>query len=76
MDNPNKHTLVPKHTKVSDSEKKKLLEKFNITERGLPKIKSEDPAIAKLGVKEGDIVKVERISSTAGIAYYYRAVAE
>jgi|TARA_Y100000310_G_scaffold334530_1_gene414536 DNA-directed RNA polymerase subunit H len=71
-----KHELVPKHKKLSDSEKSKLFEKFNIKGKELPKISETDPAIASLGVKQGDIIKIERISKTAGTSDYYRQVTE
>lgn len=71
-----KHTLVPKHSKVSDSEKQKLFATYNIEARALPKIVKNDSAIAKLDVKIGDIVKIERISKTAGVASYYRVVVD
>lgn len=69
-----KHELVPKHSKLNDSEKKNLLEKYNLVATSLPKIMKEDPAIAKLKVKVGDVIKIERISKTAGAAVYYRVV--
>ena len=68
------HTLVPKHTKISESEKEKLFEKYTTSARELPKILKNDPALTKLNVKEGDIIKVERKSKTAGISFYYRVV--
>lgn len=68
------HVLVPKHLKVSDSEKEKLLEKYHISTKELPKILKDDPALAKLTLKDGDLVKVERNSKTAGVSYYYRVV--
>ena len=68
------HILVPKHSKVSDSEKEALLNKFNINSKELPKITKDDPALAKLSVKPGDIIKIERPSKTAGTAVYYRVV--
>jgi len=70
----NKHNLVPKHSKVSDSEKAKLLEKYDITIKELPKIHNSDPAVVKLNLKMGDVVKIERESKTAGTAVYYRVV--
>ncbi|MBU0460680.1 MAG: DNA-directed RNA polymerase subunit H [Nanoarchaeota archaeon] len=70
------HNLVPKHKKLSDTEKEKLFAKFNITNIELPKIALSDPAIEKLGVKIGDIIVVERESQTAGVTHYYRAVVE
>ncbi|MBI2665314.1 DNA-directed RNA polymerase subunit H [Candidatus Woesearchaeota archaeon] len=71
-----KHTLVPKHTKLSEKEKEGLLATYNITIKELPKISVEDPAIAKLGAKGGDIIRVERKSRTAGITHYFRVVVE
>ena len=68
------HHLVPKHSKVSDTEKQKVFDTFNITSKRLPKIHLEDPAIAKLSIKIGDVIKIERKSKTAGIASYYRVV--
>ena len=72
----NKHNLVPKHSKASEAEKKKLFTEYNISGRELPKILIEDPAIVKLNVKVGDIVKIERDSKTAKTASYYRMVVE
>jgi DNA-directed RNA polymerase subunit H (RpoH/RPB5) len=69
-----KHNLVPKHVKLSDKEKKQLLEKYNITLNELPKILASDPAVKDLSLKAGDIVKIERKSKTAGNTEYYRGV--
>jgi len=69
-----KHVLVPKHTKLSEKERKELFEKFDIDESNLPRIKKSDPSIEHLDVKEGDIVKVIRISDTAGEVSFYRRV--
>ncbi len=69
-----KHFLVPKHSKVSEAEKKKLLGDYNISGKDLPKILKTDSAIASLNVKESDIIKIERKSKTAGISVYYRIV--
>lgn len=71
-----KHELVPKHSKLSDADKKKLLERFNVSEKSLPRILKSDPGIASLNVKVGDVVQIERPSRTAGTAYYFRVVAE
>ena len=68
------HYLVPKHTKLNESETKKFLEKYNITIKELPKILITDPAIAKLDAKPGDVVKIHRTSETAGEINYYRGV--
>jgi DNA-directed RNA polymerase subunit H len=70
----NKHRLVPKHSKLNDSEVKKLCENYHIKVKDLPRILKDDSGIIKLNVKSGDIVKVERVSRTAGVTTYYRVV--
>ncbi len=74
MTDVSKHILVPKHTKVSDSEKEKICQEYNVEAAQLPKISIDDPALEKLDVKPGDVVKIERQSVTAGKAAYYRLV--
>ncbi len=72
--NVSKHVLVPKHIKLTEKEKKELLEKYNITLRELPKILKKDPAIKHLNLKQGDIIKIIRKSQTAGESIFYRGV--
>jgi len=69
-----KHVLVPEHSKLSEKDKKKLLEKYNITPQNLPKILSTDAAIHSLKVNPGDIIKIIRNSPTAGRSVFYRCV--
>jgi len=69
-----KHILSQEHVKLSDKEKKTILEKYNATIREFPKIRTTDPAIAHLGVKGGDLVKVIRKSKTSGTSEFYRGV--
>jgi DNA-directed RNA polymerase subunit H len=69
-----KHLLVPKHTKISEKEKKELFEKFNISSNELPKINKKDPGISNLDVKVGDVIKITRKSHTAEEAFFYRSV--
>ena len=69
-----KHMLVPEHSKLTKKEIQELLEKYNITLNELPKILSTDPAIEKLNVKLGDVIKITRDSPTAGVSIYYRVV--
>ena len=68
------HVLIPKHSKLSDSERKALLEQYSITIKELPHILSKDPVLTTLSVKPGDIVKIERNSPTAGKIVFYRSV--
>ena len=71
-----KHIFVPKHSKVSEAEKEKILQQYNITIKELPKIFKNDAALAKLELKSGDVIKIERESKTAGRSVYYRVVVE
>ncbi len=69
-----KHILVPKHTKISDKEKKELYEKHKISFNALPKILRTDPAVKELNVKVGDVIKITRKSPTAGETIFYRGI--
>lgn len=73
---PIKHTLIPKHEKISEDEKLKLFEKYNITFKELPKIIKNDPAIRHFDVKVGDVIRITRKSPTAGRAIFYRGVSD
>ena len=68
------HSLVPKHSKLGEKEKKEILEKYNITLKQLPKILKKDPAIKILNPKAGDVIKIIRKRDTAGEAIFYRCV--
>jgi DNA-directed RNA polymerase subunit H len=68
------HKLIPDHKLLSDKEKEKVLENFNITGKELPKILNDDTSIMNLSAKSGDIIKVTRESKSAGTATYYRVV--
>ena len=71
-----KHVLVPKHAKLSEKEKDELFKRYNITLRELPKILKDDPALASLDVKPGDVIKITRKSPTAGESVFYRGVSD
>ncbi len=68
------HMLVPEHQKITEEEKQELFEYHNITIKDLPKILITDPAIKHLDVKENDVVRIIRNSSTAGKSIFYRGV--
>ncbi|MBU2589629.1 MAG: DNA-directed RNA polymerase subunit H [Nanoarchaeota archaeon] len=72
--NITKHIFVPKHTKLTEEEKEKILEEYNISLSQLPKISKNDPAIKELEVKKGDLIKIERKSPTIGKSIFYRVV--
>ena len=69
-----KHVLIPKHKKVSEKEKKDILDKYGITLNELPAIHKSDPALADLDLEPGDVIKIERDSPTAGKTIFYRGV--
>ena len=69
-----KHILIPKHAKLAEKDKQKLLQQYNISIRELPRIPKTDAAIASLNVKAGDVVKITRNSQTAKEAVFYRVV--
>ena len=69
-----KHELVPEHIKLTEEEKKKILEKYNVSARQMPSILKTDPAIQHLVPVSGDLIMVKRKSATAGESAYYRMV--
>ena len=69
-----KHILIPKHVKLAEKEKEKLLEKYNISLKELPRILKSDPAIANLNVNPKDVIKIIRQSPTSGEAVFFRVV--
>lgn len=70
-----KHILVPKHSIISEKEKKELTSKYRLSVLDFPRISTKDPALQNLKVKEGDIIKIVRPSKTAGEAVFYRRAA-
>jgi len=67
-----KHSIMPKHEKITKKEEKELLEKYKITIDKLPTIRRDDPPIKYLGFKIGDICKITRVSGEI----IYRLVSE
>ncbi|TLZ70832.1 MAG: DNA-directed RNA polymerase subunit H [Methanobacteriota archaeon] len=73
------HRLVPEHRLLEDDEAQRVLAGLRITSDQLPKIKKTDPVIHVLEqihgpIEEGRIIKITRISETAGISEAYRLV--
>jgi len=76
------HKLVPEHRVLSEKEAEEILKALNVTKDQLPKIRLDDPAMKVLQaerrtkrepeVKEGDVVKITRVSETAGVSEAYR----
>ena len=72
--NPTKHYLVDKHTKLTKEEIKVLMTKYSIkTKIALPIILKSDPIAKWLGIRPGDIVKIDRYNPNSGLIDYYRS---
>ena len=56
--NPTKHTLVPKHTRVTDEEAKILKKKYEGSQFQI--IKPSDPISRFLAFKKGDMIEIVR----------------
>lgn len=69
-----KHTLVPKHTILTEDESKLFKKQFNILNNDqIPDISYFSPVSLVLGIRPNDIVKIERKSPTSINSIYYRA---
>lgn len=68
-----KHTLVPKHTILTEDESKLFKKQFNILNNDqIPDISYFSPVSLVLGIRPNDIVKIERNSPTSINTIYYR----
>ena len=65
---------IPLHEFAQDDEVNELLSDYYKTKADFPKIKVYDPPVVWLGARPGDIIKIHRISETAGKAPGYRLV--
>jgi len=69
-----KHVSVPKHEFATQDEVDNLLKNFYKNKLSFPKILQSDSAVIWLGARVGDIIKITRISETAGTSIAYRIV--
>ena len=66
------HSLVPKHSVLTNDEKEELLKRYRIQDHQLPKIQTSDPVARYFGVVRGNVMKFIRPSETAGRYVTYR----
>lgn len=68
------HSLVPNHVVMNDDETKEFQEKYNIIDpsKQIPTISRFDPVAQVIGLKPGQICKINRSSDTTIQTDYYR----
>ena len=67
------HVYVPKHTIISQEEIKLLQERYRLESRyQLPVILKDDPVAKFIGMRSGQVCRIERTSETAGVYHTYR----
>ncbi|MBD3389968.1 DNA-directed RNA polymerase subunit H [Candidatus Micrarchaeota archaeon] len=55
---------------IGEKDKEKLLKKYNISEKDLPVMFSDDPASRALDAKAGQVVEIKREEPTGSNTYY------
>ncbi|MGB9703197.1 MAG: DNA-directed RNA polymerase subunit RpoH/Rpb5 C-terminal domain-containing protein [Candidatus Micrarchaeia archaeon] len=68
------HLLVPKFRILKSEEVDKLLKKYKITKKQLPKILKTDAMLKGYNVKIGDVIEIEREEENGIKYFYYRVV--
>ena len=68
-----KHTLVPKHRKLTEDEKNAIFKKYNITdEKQIPNISRFSPVSLVIGLRPGELCEITRPSKTSITSLFYR----
>lgn len=68
------HILIPKHEKLTDKEKKEILDQYGQTTSKFPTINAKDAGLAGLNVKANDMIRIIRKDQTTNHSVYYRVV--
>jgi DNA-directed RNA polymerase subunit H (RpoH/RPB5) len=67
------HTYVPKHTIMPEQETNAMMAQYNIANTDmLPNISRYDPVAMAIGMRPGQVCRIERFSKTAVNTPYYR----
>ncbi|CCW69159.1 unnamed protein product [Phytomonas sp. Hart1] len=72
--NITKHELVPTHTPLEPEEVKMALQAHALELHQLPRMLASDPVAAYFGLERGQVVRIERKSTSAGLYVTYRQV--
>lgn len=64
------HYFVPKHEKISDSEKSELIKNLNITDNNFPILNITDPIAKYYGFQLNDIIKIYRNVQNSSFVTY------
>ncbi|KAG8646451.1 hypothetical protein MANES_09G007600v8 [Manihot esculenta] len=72
--NITKHVLKPKHEVLTDREKEKLLNKYKIEEKQLPRLLKKDAISRYYGLEKGQVVKVTYTGEITESHVTYRCV--
>ena len=74
MFNPTKHVYVPTHTKLTDEEVKEFMKDYMArTKMHMHVILQSDPIAKWIGLKHGDIVRINRYNENSGESFSYRS---
>jgi DNA-directed RNA polymerase subunit H (RpoH/RPB5) len=74
MFNPTKHEYVPKHTKLTEDEVKEFMKEYSPRSKMHMHAILQNDAIAKwIGLKHGDIVRIDRYNENSGESFSYRS---
>jgi DNA-directed RNA polymerase subunit H (RpoH/RPB5) len=67
------HSHVPKHTILTDEETQAMMTRYNVAHTDmLPNISRYDPVAMAIGMRPGQVCRIERLSKTAVKTVYYR----
>jgi DNA-directed RNA polymerase I, II, and III subunit RPABC1 len=72
--NRTKHRLVPKHTLLTEQEKRDILQTYDCKDTQIPRMVTTDYVCKYFGAKVGDMFKIERPSPSSGFYITYRVV--
>jgi DNA-directed RNA polymerase subunit H (RpoH/RPB5) len=74
MFNPTKHEYVPKHTKLTEEEVKEFMKEYLTRSKlHMHTILQNDPIAKWIGLKHGDIVRIDRYNENSGESFSYRS---